>query len=72
MTLQDILKDALAVADIANKYGATKADRQDIVDAATKLKDLLSSGLPGGPFSDADLHAKAAAITAKIDAELAR
>lgn len=70
----EILKDALALADIAVRYGATKAERQVIVDKATELKNLITEPLhvDGVPPTDEELHAAWVGLQAKIDAELGR
>lgn len=76
MTLNksELLTDALALVDIANRYGATKGERQAIVDKATELKNLITEPLhvDGVPPTDEALHAMWTGLEGKIDAELAR
>jgi hypothetical protein len=71
---QEILKDALALADIAKRYDSTKPERQAVVARATELKNLITQPLhvDGIPPTDEELHAAWIGLEGKIDAELAR
>jgi hypothetical protein len=70
----EIIQDAVALANIVDRYGDTKGERQDIVDKANELKALIVSPLAvdGVPPTDEELHALWEGLVSKIDAELNR